>query len=108
MAKTIAELKEGIAGKVAVLQGTAAKYLSKTVKGNLEREIESDTKRIAEILANQVRLGDGVIAEEGMAVFGRYVLPMVATDGEREGEVVDYRLYARTIKGTKRAADGTG
>ncbi len=104
MAKTIEELRAGIKGKEGVLSSAAAKYLSKTVKGNLEREIESDTKRIAEILANQVRLGDGTIAEEGMAVYGRYGLPTMDASGNVQG----FTLYARTIKGTKKAADGTG
>ncbi len=103
MAKTVAELEQEIKGRQDILSSVAAQFLSKTVKSSLEREIESDRKRIAEILANQVMLGDGWYAQEGQTVFG-YRLPQIGPDGS----VVSYALYARTVQACKKDMAGFG
>ena len=103
MAKTVADLEQEIKGRRDILSSAAAQFLSKTVKSSLEREIESDRKRIAEILANQVKLGDGTFAKEGQTIFG-YRLPQIGPDGS----VVSYALYARTVQACKKDMAGIG
>jgi hypothetical protein len=104
MAKTIVDLQEEIVGKQEVLRSFAGSVLSKSVKGMLEREIDSLKKRIAEILANQVKLGDGSFAQQGQTVFG-FVLPMI---DQTTGEVVNYALHRRTVQDTKKDTQGIG
>jgi hypothetical protein len=103
MAKTIEDLQLEIDGKVEALDSPLSRYFSKTVKGNMEREITSLKKRIQEILENQVRLGDGSLASEDMTVFG-FKLPQL----DPNGNVAGYALYARTIQGTKKDLAGRG
>ena len=103
MAKTIDELEAGIRARQSILESAAAAYFGKTETSALERAIESDKKRITEIIESQVRLGDGTFVSQGMEVWG-YYLPKV----DVKGNVVDFKLYRRTVEETKKDTQGRG
>ncbi len=78
--------------------------VGKSTTNNMEREINSAKNRIAEILANRVKLGDGAFVSDGDLVFGYHSLPSLDT----KGQVVNFKLFGRRVTSTRKNLAGEG
>lgn len=102
MPKTIEEYQASIIASKKMLEENGP-FLSKGLTKSLENDIASSQKRIEEMLANLVRLPNGDVVNIGDTVYS-FVLPVDKVDN---GESVGFKVYARTVQGTKRE-DGRG